>query len=89
MEYRVLEGEVVGIGERFETGGGESGASSTKKNVTPIRISLRDTAIEQDGESFPLRPGLSAEVRIIIKRAGVWDLLIETAQKWRSKQLTG
>jgi multidrug resistance efflux pump len=89
MEYRVLEGEVVGIGERFETGGGESGASSAQKNVTPIRISLRDTAIEQDGESFPLRPGLSAEVRIIIKRAGVWDLLIETAQKWRSKQLTG
>jgi multidrug resistance efflux pump len=88
-EYQVLEGEVTGIGERFETGGTETGTSSTRKNVTPIRISFKDTEIQQRGESFPLRPGLSAEVRIIIKRAGVWDLLVETVQKWRSKQLTG
>lgn len=89
-EYRVFEGSVSKIGAAFERSDGDSvlsgdeGASSSAK--TPIQILLKDSKVIHDGREIQLRPGLTAEVEIIVKSVGVFELAREEIQKIRSRK---
>jgi len=87
-EYEVLDGELVALSERFAPGEGDARSGGNGDRVAPIRVALRQTAVEYEGEELPLRPGLSAEVEIVVRRIGLVDLLRESIQRWRSGSIS-
>jgi multidrug resistance efflux pump len=87
-EYQVLDGELVELSERFAPGEGDGLPGGNGERVAPIRVALRQGAVEYEGEELPLRPGLSAEVEIIVRRIGLLDLLRENIQRWRSGSIS-
>jgi len=85
-EYQVLGGTLLELSERFSRQGTEMGAEEGKA-VAAIRVALDQTGIEHEGEEVPLRAGLSAEVEIVIRRAGLWELFRENLRRWRSRPM--
>lgn len=84
-EYQVLQGELVELSETLTRRDGETSREDEGKPVAPIRVLLDQSGIEHEGEEVPLRAGLSAEVEIVIRRVGLWDLLKENLRRWRSE----
>jgi len=83
-EYQVLDGELAELSERFVPGEGTSGEAGGTDRVAPIRVTLAQAGVVYEGEELPLRPGLSAEMEIVVRRVGLYDLLRENIQRWRS-----
>jgi multidrug resistance efflux pump len=86
-EYQVLQGELAELSEKFTRRDEQGAGKDEGKPAAPIRVTLSQAGIEHDGEEVPLRAGLSAEVEIVIRRAGLWDLLKENVQRWRSEPM--
>jgi len=89
-EYRVFEGTLSKIGATFdradERSGGASGDSEPSSAKTPIEITLEDTRVIHEGQEIRLKPGLTAEIEIVVKSIGVFELAWEEVQKIRSRR---
>ncbi len=92
-EYRVFQGTLSEIGltfnrrdEGFQTTSGAGMKSPSAK--APIRILLEDIKVVHDGREIQLKPGLTAEVEIVLRSVGVFELAWEEIQKIRSRRAT-
>lgn len=70
-EYGSLRGEVVLVPQDAETGADGS-------SVFRLRGRLDQTMIyDRDGRGYPLRPGMTAEARVITRQTPIWRFLLQ------------
>ncbi len=86
-EYRVFDGILDEIGATFgRTVDGSETSSSNGSATAPIGIALQQTSVLHDGEVVHLKPGLTAQVEIVVRRVGIYELVWEEIQKIRSRK---
>ena len=81
-KYRVFNGRVSEIGSTFSAAP-EDEIGETGRNLAyvPIKINLDDPSIIVEGKRIELKPGLTAEVEVVIKRGEALKLLWDYIQK--------
>lgn len=86
-EYRVFDGMLAEIGATFDRmARGDESFRSNGSATAPIRIALQQTSVMHDGEVVRLKPGLTAQVEIVVRNVGIYQLVWEEIQRIRSRK---
>ena len=87
-EYQVFEGVLSQIGSTFGQNHTSSQSSNNESTAyTTVTIKLAQNRVLHNGEEILLKPGMTAQVDIIVRSVGVLDLIWEEVQKIRSRKV--
>lgn len=87
-EFKIFAGEVIEMAPAFISPRLTPGISGLEENIqsltsayTVVTVRMDDSTVEVDGKTQKLKPGLTAEVDILIKSSRIIVLVVDTFKK--------